>query len=175
MKSLPHSKTYYVSITKTNLFILCKKIRSSFFWDVSSVDWQLPTFRNNLSVPSLRVMYLIPNFPMHVTSSNQLTFFDSLPIVKLMNRTSSSVICPRDQQNLTCYITSQFDVDLNLRYGLSGLCHQRNITGVLTNPQPDQEGNKLGSMSGTRALSTTSRRELSSRFFFPARQGAEGN
>jgi len=30
---------------------------------------------------------------------------------------------------------------------------------------PDQEGNKLGSMSGTRAISTTSRRELSSSFF----------
>ena len=26
--------------------------------------------------------------------------------------------------------------------------------------KPDQEGNKLGSMSGTRAISTTSRREL---------------
>ena len=30
-------------------------------------------------------------------------------------------------------------------------------------------------MLGTRAISTTSRRELSSSFFFPARQGAEGN
>jgi len=35
--------------------------------------------------------------------------------------------------------------------------------------------NKLGSMSGTRAIPTTSRRELSSSFFFSARQGAEGN
>ena len=48
-------------------------------------------------------------------------------------------------------------------------------TGVLISPQPDQEGNNLRSMSGTRTTSTTSRRELSSRFFFPARQGAEGN
>jgi len=32
---------------------------------------------------------------------------------------------------------------------------------------------KLGNMSGTRAISTTSRSELS--IFFPARQGAEGN
>jgi len=39
-------------------------------------------------------------------------------------------------------------------------------TRVLISPQPDQEGNKLGSMSGTRAISTTSRRELSSKFFF---------
>jgi len=31
---------------------------------------------------------------------------------------------------------------------------------------PDQEGNKLGSMSGTHAFSTTSGRELSSMFFF---------
>ena len=31
--------------------------------------------------------------------------------------------------------------------------------------KPDQVGNKLGSMSGTRAISTTSRRELSSSFF----------
>jgi len=38
MKSLPHIKTYNVSITKASLFILYKKIRSSFFWDVSSVD-----------------------------------------------------------------------------------------------------------------------------------------
>ena len=30
-------------------------------------------------------------------------------------------------------------------------------------------------MSGARMISTTSRRELSSSFFFPARQGAEGN
>ena len=35
-------------------------------------------------------------------------------------------------------------------------------TGVLISPQSDQEGKKLGSMSGTRAISTTSRRELSS-------------
>ena len=39
-------------------------------------------------------------------------------------------------------------------------------TGVLISPQPDQEGNKLWNMSGTRAISTTSRRELSSSFFF---------
>ena len=51
----------------------------------------------------------------------------------------------------------------------------RIFTGLLISPQPDQEGNKLGSMSETRAISTTSRRELSSSFFFPARQGAEGN
>ena len=38
-------------------------------------------------------------------------------------------------------------------------------TRVLISPQPDQEGNKLGSMSGTRAISTTSRREMSSSFF----------
>jgi len=35
-------------------------------------------------------------------------------------------------------------------------------TGVLISPYPDQEGNKLGSMSGTRAISTISSRELSS-------------
>ena len=38
-------------------------------------------------------------------------------------------------------------------------------TRVLISPKPDQEGNKLGSMTGTRAISTTSRRELSSSFF----------
>ena len=35
---------------------------------------------------------------------------------------------------------------------------------MLISPSPDQEGNKLGSMSGTRAISTTSRRELSSNY-----------
>jgi len=39
-------------------------------------------------------------------------------------------------------------------------------TWVLISPEPNQEGNKLGSMSGTLAISTKSRRELSSRFFF---------
>ena len=39
-------------------------------------------------------------------------------------------------------------------------------TGVLISPQPDQEGNNLRSMSGTRAISTTSRRELSLSSFF---------
>jgi len=39
-------------------------------------------------------------------------------------------------------------------------------TGVLVSPWPDQEGNKLGSKSVTRAISTTTRRELSSSFFF---------
>ena len=34
-------------------------------------------------------------------------------------------------------------------------------TGVLISPYPDQEGNKLGSMAGTREISTKSRRELS--------------
>ena len=40
------------------------------------------------------------------------------------------------------------------------------IPGVLTSPYLDQEENKLGSMSGTRAISTTSRSELSSSSFF---------
>ena len=48
------------------------------------------------------------------------------------------------------------------------------VPGVLISPQSDQEGKNLGSMSGTRAISTTSRHELSSSFLFPARQGAEG-
>ena len=34
-------------------------------------------------------------------------------------------------------------------------------TGVLINPYPDQEGDNLGSMSGTRAISTTSSSEQS--------------
>jgi len=37
----------------------------------------------------------------------------------------------------------------------------RRHTGLLKNPYSDQEENKLGSMSGTRAISTTSRREQS--------------
>ena len=37
---------------------------------------------------------------------------------------------------------------------------------MLISPEPDQEGNKLGIMSGTRAISATSRRELSSIIFF---------
>ena len=53
------------------------------------------------------------------------------------------------------------------------------VTWVLKSPYPDQEGNKLGSMSGTCVISTTSRRELSSSTTTtpppPARQGAEGN
>jgi len=40
-------------------------------------------------------------------------------------------------------------------------------TRMLIGPWPDQEVNKLGSMSGTRAISTTLRRELSPSFFFP--------
>jgi len=36
------------------------------------------------------------------------------------------------------------------------------LTGVLISPEPNQEGNKLGSMSGTREISTTSRRKPSS-------------
>ena len=48
-------------------------------------------------------------------------------------------------------------------------------TEVLISPQPDQKGNKLGSTSGTRAISKTSRRELSSNFFSPTRQSAEEN
>jgi len=55
---------------------------------------------------------------------------------------------------------------------------------VLISPYPDQEGNSLGNMSGTRAISTTLRRELSSSSPLPhspptspppARQGAEGD
>ena len=36
---------------------------------------------------------------------------------------------------------------------------------MLISPYPDQEGNKLGSMLGTRTTSTISRRELTSSFF----------
>ena len=43
-----------------------------------------------------------------------------------------------------------------------GLC-----TGVLISPLPDQEGNKPGSMSGTHAISTTTRDAKSHQVFFP--------
>ena len=51
----------------------------------------------------------------------------------------------------------------------------RDSTWALISHYPDQEGNKLGSMSGTRAISTTSRRELSSRvlFFFSCKAPKE--
>jgi hypothetical protein len=91
------------------------------FGMLGSVDWKLPTFRQSLSVPSLRAIYLIPNFPMHVTCPNYLTFFDSLTIIQLVNRTSSSVFCHCDRQNLTCCIAFYFAVDLNLKLGLSGV------------------------------------------------------
>ena len=42
---------------------------------------------------------------------------------------------------------------------------------MLISPYPDQEGNKLGSMAVTRAVSTISRRELSSSIFFSPLQG----
>jgi hypothetical protein len=42
-------------------------------------------------------------------------------------------------------------------------------TGVLITPYPDQDANKLGSVSGTRAISTTSRRQLP--YFFFCLQG----
>jgi len=47
------------------------------------------------------------------------------------------------------------------------LFHSWSGYGLISTPiLPDQEGIKLGSMPGTRAISTTSRRELSSSFFF---------
>jgi hypothetical protein len=46
-------------------------------------------------------------------------------------------------------------------------------TGLLISPYPDQEGIKLGSMSGTRAISTTSRRGLSSFFFLQGKAPKE--
>jgi len=52
---------------------------------------------------------------------------------------------------------------IRIPYGLTFIIYN---TGVLISPQPDQEGNKLRSMPGTRAISTTSSRELSSIFFF---------
>ena len=42
-------------------------------------------------------------------------------------------------------------------------------TRVLISPQPHQGGNKLGSMSGARMISTTSRRKLSSSSSHPGR------
>ena len=38
---------------------------------------------------------------------------------------------------------------------------ETNLPRMLISPQPEQEGNNLGNMSGTRAISITSRRELS--------------
>jgi len=46
-------------------------------------------------------------------------------------------------------------------------------TGVLISPWPEQEGKKLESMSGTRAISTISRHELSSFFFLQDKAPAE--
>ena len=46
-------------------------------------------------------------------------------------------------------------------------------TGVLISPYPDQEGNKLRSVSGARAISTTSRHELSSCFFLQGKAQKE--
>jgi len=53
--------------------------------------------------------------------------------------------------NSPTYLKWQYEINTN--------------TGVLISPWSDQEGNNLGSMSGTRAISTKSRRELSSSFF----------
>ena len=47
----------------------------------------------------------------------------------------------------------------------NAICSKTN-TWVLISPYLDQEGNKLGSILETRTISTTSRRELSSRFVF---------
>ena len=66
---------------------------------------------------------------------------------------------------------------LKLHYIYIGGTNMCTNTGVLISPCPDQEGNKLGSMSETRAISTTSRRQMSSFFppLSPPRQGAERN
>jgi len=61
------------------------------------------------------------------------------------------------------------------RRNLGALIEVSKLPVCWISPQPDQEGNKLRSMSWTRAISTKLRRNLSSRFFFSARQGAEGN
>ena len=61
---------------------------------------------------------------------------------------------------ITAFLTEGQCVFYKIRKG------SLHYTGVLISPQPDQEGNKLGSMSGTRVISTTSRRELSLSFLF---------
>jgi len=45
----------------------------------------------------------------------------------------------------------------------------------MISPLPDQEGNKLGSISGTPAISQHPDASCHRVFFFPARQGAERN
>ena len=48
-------------------------------------------------------------------------------------------------------------------------------TGVLISPYPDREGNKLGSLSGSARFQQHRDASCHQVFFFPARQGAEGN
>jgi hypothetical protein len=74
MKSLPHSKIYYVSITKTNLCILYEEIRSSFSLDVTQRELVVtgisgqplgPIFKDHVldsKLPHARYMFQSPNF-----------------------------------------------------------------------------------------------------------------
>ena len=81
----------------------------------------------------------------------------------------------------TLYFTTglQIMIVVNYKYSISSMYITYvsliiQLIRVLISPYPNQEGNKLGSMSGMRAILTASRCELSSSIF-PARQGAEGN
>jgi len=49
------------------------------------------------------------------------------------------------------------------------------FTVVLISPSPDQEGNKLGRMSGTRDFNNIETHAVIKVLFFSASQGAEGN
>ena len=80
------------------------------------------------------------------------------------------------EDTLYCATGLQIMIAVNYKYSISSMCITYvsviiQLTGVLISPYPDQEGNKVGSMSGIHAISTTSRRELSSSFFFFPLQG----
>jgi hypothetical protein len=60
-------------------------------------------------------MYLILKYPMHITRSSYLNFFDSLAIIKFMYRTNNFVTFQRDQKNLACCNEFYFVIDLKVK------------------------------------------------------------
>jgi len=124
------------------------------------VNWENPIRPLELRISYDDYIHSTPNFRMYNSF--------------ICTQIAAWLLCA--MQDITVYIllVPPFIIQ-SFRYKTVGRAYVVKHTGVLISPSPDQEGNKLGRMPETRAISTTSRRELSSSFFFSARQDAEGN
>ena len=138
----------------------CTVLFQKSIWETGASSWLYYKNESQVLVTWRKTLWKCHNVYAEFTDvSNtllQLSWYTSTDVIYVQINASSGNIAFCKPM---CSEVRDFVISYSVIYTVC-MSHAVYHTGVLISPQPDQEGNKLGSMSGTRAISTTSRREL---------------